>query len=61
MGSLRSVRTDGGLDLGATARAFALDAGITDFRANLTVPDGADATAYLADVVGAFRAAVGRA
>ena len=56
MGSLRSVRTDGGRPRrhreGLRAR---VGAGITDFRANLTVPDGADATAYLADVVGAFR------
>jgi probable F420-dependent oxidoreductase len=39
-----------------------VDIGVTDFRAALPVPDGSGpATDYLSEVVGAFRAVVGRA
>jgi alkanesulfonate monooxygenase SsuD/methylene tetrahydromethanopterin reductase-like flavin-dependent oxidoreductase (luciferase family) len=34
-----------------------VEAGVTDFRAHLPIPEGDAAEQYLADVVGAFRAA----
>ena len=63
VGTLPVVRTDDGIDLGATMAQVPplVDAGITDFRAQLRIPDDLDAaTEHLAEVVGAFRAAVGR-
>ena len=64
IGTLPVVRTDDGIDLSATmARVPPLvAAGVTDFRANLALPDDLDgATEALSRVVTAFRSTVGRA
>jgi probable F420-dependent oxidoreductase len=64
VGALPVVRADGGgVDLARTMdRVPALvDVGVTDFQANLPVPDDPSAASdYLTEVVGAFRVAVGR-
>ena len=59
------VRTgaDGTIDLDATMAGVAplIELGITDFRANVSVPDDpSEAAAFLAALVAAFRIAVGR-
>ena len=59
-GTLPVVRhEDRSVDVAATmARVPPLvEAGVTDFRAHLPIPEGDAAEHYLADVVGAFRAA----
>ena len=56
--------SDGGLDLDRTMEGVPplVEAGITDFRAALRIPeDRGAATETLAEVVAAFRRAVGRA
>ena len=63
VGTLPVVRTDDGVDLAATMEGVPalVDAGVTDFRAHLPIPDDpAAAHDYLADVVAAFRPAAGR-
>ena len=63
IGSLPVVRSDDGVDLDATMARLPplVAAGVTDFRANLALPDDLDgATEALAHVVAAFRSAVGR-
>ena len=65
VGYLPVVRGDDGKpDLPRSMEAVPplVDIGITDFRGGLPIPDGlGPATNYLAEVVGAFRGAVGRA
>jgi probable F420-dependent oxidoreductase len=64
VGSLPVKRNDGAIDLAATMDGVPalVDLGVTDFQANVGVPDDASAARdYLSEVVGAFRAAVGRA
>jgi probable F420-dependent oxidoreductase len=65
VGSLPAVRAEAGdVDLARTMDGVPalVDLGVTDFQANLPVPDDSHAAAdYLSEVVGAFRAAVGRA
>ena len=61
---LPTVKDDaGGLDLARTMDAVAplVDAGITDFRVYVVPSDLSEARDFLAGVVAAFRAAVGRA
>ncbi len=63
VGTLPVVRTDDGVDLAATMDGVPplVDAGVTDFRAHLPIPDDpAAAHDYLAPVVDAFRPATGR-
>ncbi len=63
IGSLPVVRSDDGIDLSATMARLPplVAAGVTDFRANLALPDDLDgATEALSHVVAAFRSAVGR-
>ncbi len=63
VGTLPVVRTDDGVDLAATMDRVPplAAAGVTDFRANLPIPDDPSAAHhYLAEVVEAFRPAVGR-
>jgi len=52
-------REDRSVDLAATMAGVAplVEAGVTDFRAHLAVPEGDGAEAYLTEVVRAFRAA----
>ena len=62
-GPLPAVRREGEIDLDRTMEGVPAlaEAGITDFRANLPIPDDpAAATDYLSGVVHAFRKAVGR-
>jgi alkanesulfonate monooxygenase SsuD/methylene tetrahydromethanopterin reductase-like flavin-dependent oxidoreductase (luciferase family) len=65
VGSLPVVRAEaGGVDLARTMDGVPalVDLGVTDFQANLPVPDDNRAAAdYLSEAVGAFRAVVGRA
>jgi probable F420-dependent oxidoreductase len=65
VGGLPAVRTDdGGIDVARTMDGVPalVDAGVTDFQANLPVPDDSNAARdYLAEAVAAFRSAVGRA
>ena len=54
---------DGTIDLDATMAGVAplVELGITDFRANVSVPtDAAEAAEFLGSLVAAFRIAVGR-
>ena len=63
-GTLPIVRTDNGIDLGATMAGVPplVDAGITDFKAYLRPARGYEAALdELTPIVAAFRAAVGRA
>ena len=63
VGTLPLVRTDDGIDLAATMDSVPAlaEAGVTDFRAHLAIPsDPTAAHDYLAEVVTAFRPAVGR-
>jgi probable F420-dependent oxidoreductase len=64
VGNLAPVRGDGGkVDVDRTLEGVPalVDAGVTDVRAGLSVPDDANAAQdYLADVVQKFRAIVGR-
>jgi probable F420-dependent oxidoreductase len=60
VGTVRPVRDDGVLDLAKTMASVPRlrDAGVTDFRIALVVPDARqDATEYLSEVVAAFRSA----
>ena len=60
VGTLPVARTDDGVDLDATMAAVPalVEAGVTDFRTYLPVPDGLEpATDYLSDVVARFNAA----
>lgn len=59
VGTLPVVRTDDGIDVDATMAGVPalVEAGITDFRAYLAIPERLDeATAYLVDVVQRFNA-----
>lgn len=63
VGTLPVVKGDAGLDLDATMEAVGplVEAGVTDFRANLSLSnDPSEAEDQLAPVVSAFRSAVGR-
>ena len=62
VGSVPLVRTDDGVDLAASMAQLPplVEAGVTDFRGNFAAPAGSDTTDYFAEVVGAFRGAVGR-
>jgi probable F420-dependent oxidoreductase len=64
VGSLPVVRSENrSVDLARTMDGVPalVELGVTDFQANLPVPDDTSAAAdYLAEVVGAFRVAVGR-
>jgi len=62
--ALRSVKGDAGIDLARTMESVPpmVEAGITDFRAYLPIPDDPNAAEdFLSEVVVAFRAATGRA
>ncbi|HEY8215832.1 MAG TPA: TIGR03619 family F420-dependent LLM class oxidoreductase [Acidimicrobiia bacterium] len=57
-GTLPIARTeDRSVDLAVTMTRLAplVEAGVTDFRAHLPIPEGGAAQQYLSDVVGAFR------
>ena len=60
VGTLPVVRTDGEIDLDATMRATPslVEAGVTDFRAHIAIPDDLDAaTRLLSNLVTSFRTA----
>ena len=64
VGSLPVVRGDEGIDVDRTMEGVPalVELGVTDFQANVAVPDDSNAARdYLSGIVGAFRVAVGRA
>jgi alkanesulfonate monooxygenase SsuD/methylene tetrahydromethanopterin reductase-like flavin-dependent oxidoreductase (luciferase family) len=57
--TLPVTRDDDAVDLSATMARLPplVEAGVTEFQVHLPIPEGDGAQPYLADVVGAFRAA----